>query len=494
MHEYMELLPLNDTLWAIKKTLDHYGINNSSFIIASKNKISEYSNTFITQWNGDFVLVEAITSNQVVYFDSTGTHKIAIDEFLKTWSGIVLSYKSTDSSSEPNYVVHRKTQIRNYLYKGITVTAAIVLSVFAITRIYDSALVCIELMLSLTGLSLSLLLLKKHLHIPSPTAEKLCSIVSHGKCDENVNVNLKAVHLNSINLSELGISFFCVNTIALLLFSVNAIPVLFLSLLLALPLSIWSIGWQLVKRSWCTLCVFVMLTLWVALGVLLSETHILIDVSTIARFICILCCYWILLKATNYFSMQHTRITRQKERINALQRTLYDADTWNAILASGNTSYPIDIESSSSLLFGSMDSEFPRITVIGNPFCNPCARMHHRLQPLLEAGFQIQYIYTYFNPDLFPINKEIVASYFINGPERTWNLITQWYTGDRNLHPFNPKNVNQIPDNLIQRVLTELEKQDKWIENSGITTTPTILVNGKVMPSHYAVEDLLYIY
>ena len=33
----------------------------------------------------------------------------------------------------------------------------------------------------------------------------------------------------------------------------------------------------------------------------------------------------------------------------------------------------------------------------------------------------------------------------------------------------------------------------KWKECSGLTATPTILVNGKILPSDYSVEDLEFI-
>lgn len=495
LYGYMDLLPLNDTLWAIKKTLDHYGIDNSSFSIADKTKVRELNRPFVTQWNGDFVLVKAITSNQVVFFDSKGYHKIAVDEFIKLWSGVVLLYESKDSSSEPNYISHRKAQIQKILNSVLVFLSATVLLLFALCQEYGSGIVCIELSLSIIGFGISILLLKKHLHIPSPTAEKLCNIVSHGKCAETTGHKLKNTFSPiGYNLSELGIAFFGVNALVLLIFSAKAIPVLFFSFLLALPLSIWSIGWQLVKRSWCTLCVLVMLTVWTSLGILLAMDHVFIYANTIFQFIGILCSYWLFLQGAHYFSIQYLQIISQRGRINALQRAKYDKGTWNAVLASCNTPLPVDIKTSSSLIFGEIDTELPLITVIGNPFCNPCARMHHRLQPLLDAGFPIQYVYTYFNPDLAPINKEIVSSYFINGPEKTWDLLAQWYTGNKELHPFNQKDDKHIPDYLKQQIISELEKQDAWIKKSGITSTPTILINGKAMPSHYVVEDLLYIY
>lgn len=495
LYEYMDLLPLNDTLWAIKKTLDHYGIDNSSFSIADKTKVRELNRPFVTQWSGDFVLVKAITSNQVVFFDSRGSHKIAVDEFIKLWSGVVLLYESTDSSSEPNYISHRKAQIQKRLNIALVSLSVTVLFLFALCQEQASTVVCLEFSLSIIGLGLSILLLKKHLHIPSPTAEKLCNIIRHGKCDETTGYQLKNTFLpNGVNLSELGIAFFGVNALALLIFSANAISALFFSLLLALPLSLWSIGWQLVKRSWCTLCVLVMSTIWVALGVIFAMIHVYIGSNTMFQFIGILCGYWLFLQGIHYFVSQHTRVIRQKERINSLQRAKYNKGTWESVLASCNTPLPVDLRTSSSLVFGEIDTELPLITVIGNPFCNPCARMHHRLQPLLEAGFPIQYVYTYFNPDLAPINKEIVSSYFINGPEKTWDLLVQWYTGNKDSHPFNQKEDKHIPDNQKQQIISELEKQDAWIEKSGITSTPTILIDGKALPSHYVVEDLLYIY
>ena len=42
-------------------------------------------------------------------------------------------------------------------------------------------------------------------------------------------------------------------------------------------------------------------------------------------------------------------------------------------------------------------------------------------------------------------------------------------------------------------VQEEFDRHIKWKKVTGISATPTILVNGYQLPTHYAIEDLLYL-
>lgn len=41
-------------------------------------------------------------------------------------------------------------------------------------------------------------------------------------------------------------------------------------------------------------------------------------------------------------------------------------------------------------------------------------------------------------------------------------------------------------------VEAELNKHDKWVSNTKIQGTPTILVNGYSLPANYLIEDLIF--
>lgn len=496
LHEYMERLPLNDSLWAINKTLEHYNIDSFPIKVDDKTKINFCVCPFIAQHSGDFVVVSTVSENTITFENTKGRYTHPLNEFVTLWSGITLLCQSNNDSGEPNYVEHHKSQTLKKISDYITIIASIALIVSLLVLIPSHSYISLlELVLSAIGLILSVLLLKKYLRIPSSAAEKLCNIISQGKCDESIGQHLAKPHLlEKSDLSELGLSFFGINTLALLLFHDNILPAICLSLILILPLSFWSIGWQLMHKSWCPLCLMVMITVWVQGIIMLLNNNIIFGNTSILQFVSIICCYWLTLQLVLYSVKYYQKQNLQKSAISTLQRFKYDKKTWEAILNSSKQNLPIDESSASSLLFGDCNTQKPLITIVGNPFCAPCAKMHHRVQPLIEAGFPIQYIYTYFKPDLAPVNKQIVATYIREGRTQTWEKLTLWYDGDKSRHPFNPDNAQSIESKLESEVLRELHKQNKWIENSGIKATPTVLINGIPLPSNFVVEDLLYLY
>ena len=67
----------------------------------------------------------------------------------------------------------------------------------------------------------------------------------------------------------------------------------------------------------------------------------------------------------------------------------------------------------SRILFGNPNAGL-QITILTNPFCNPCAKMHKRIEEHLETVHDkvcIQYIFSSFSPDLDFANKYLIAVY-----------------------------------------------------------------------------------
>ena len=78
-----------------------------------------------------------------------------------------------------------------------------------------------------------------------------------------------------------------------------------------------------------------------------------------------------------------------------------------------------------------------------------------------------------------------------NENERNY-IFEQWYNfGKLNKEKF----FKLYPEVNIQseRSMTELEKHKNWKEINNLRATPTILVNGYLLPDNYKINDLKYI-
>ena len=85
--------------------------------------------------------------------------------------------------------------------------------------------------------------------------------------------------------------------------------------------------------------------------------------------------------------------------------------------------------SDSQILFGNPDAML-KITILTNPFCNPCSKMHKRVDKLLKETNEnvcIQYLFSAFNEDLEYANRYFNAIYLDKGKEAAWQLYSDWF-------------------------------------------------------------------
>ena len=135
-----------------------------------------------------------------------------------------------------------------------------------------------------------------------------------------------------------------------------------------------------------------------------------------------------------------------------------------------------------------------RITILSNPHCNPCAKMHKRVESLLKDHGDklcVQYIFTSFNEELEESNRFLIASYLQQDTQTAQTVFQQWFDGEKD----NAKDyISTITlDLFIKETEMEMKRHRQWRNRAGITATPTILVNGYLLPDGYEIEDLPFL-
>ncbi len=90
LRKYMRSLPLTDSLWAIKKTLDHYNISNSAIHLTDKSRLKDLSVPFLAQVAGDFCIVSSISEHNIRYTTAFKRVNTNIEQFVNEWSGIAV--------------------------------------------------------------------------------------------------------------------------------------------------------------------------------------------------------------------------------------------------------------------------------------------------------------------------------------------------------------------------------------------------------------------
>lgn len=493
-------MPYGASLWAIGHILNRYGVDHASMRISDKEQIARIPCPFVAQASGDCVVVTSVSDNEVKYRTSSGAFSTPIDTFKQAWTGAVMMVEASEHSTEPNLTEHRREARNNRLLTTLSFFGIIFLLVGAAVAGKLSALSILLCLVYILGVWLSILLLKKQLNISSAAADKICSLLNSSGCtDPHKSEGITPRLFGIFDLSIAGIAFFGVNLLAMLLSPYGFGSAISITMVLALPLSLWSVAYQWRKRkSWCALCLLVMSCVWIAFALIIVGGLYQAFSLTLPLFAALATVgsgYWLTMSGLHYVSNYYKRAEQDKRENISLRRIKFDNHIWEALLRDSPEPYAVEGKEASSIFFGNAESELPLVTIVGNPFCAPCGRMHSRLESLLDAGFRIQYFFTYFNADLAPINKRIVETYKTQGEQATWELLTDWYTnGHSKEHPFaNPISM-EIPTELSKDIVNELIRHDKWTAKVGISATPTILIDGKPLPIGYTVEDLIYLY
>lgn len=184
----------------------------------------------------------------------------------------------------------------------------------------------------------------------------------------------------------------------------------------------------------------------------------------------------------------------EKGRIQVVQKyraLKANSKVANALIENGEC-YETSLEDS-SILFGNTEAKM-RVTILSNPHCNPCARMHKHVENLLRLSggeICIQYIFSSFSEKLEDSCRYLIYCYFEYERNESLHRFALWYSKDKfDYERIINNNDSRIHTKIIEE---EMDRHRKWRTRASLIETPTILVNGYKLPDEYDIEDLAMI-
>jgi hypothetical protein len=499
--------------------LSDYGIENAGTSIHDKeNDITEIQTPFIAQFSREFVAVYKVDPDNVSLVWKGADHILPVAKFIEAWTGIVLLAETSEKSIEPEYKKHRKAEWINLLKKIALFSACGMIAVLAYIHQshYNNAGISILLAVNLAGLYISWLLLQKQMHIESQYADKICSLFKQKDCN-NILESEAAKLWGIIGWSEIGFGYFLTNVL-ILLFSPALITYIALINILTLPYAFWSVWYQKTKaKQWCVLCLIVQVLLWAifiinilfgnlqfispfgggwgrsSFSTYLNVQSINVSVSLAEQILnCLFVtgCYCVSILGVNMlvpkFNTEKT-IQSLRQSINSMKA---DEQIFTTLLKQQPFFETTDCNS--IIRFGNPDSKL-RLTVLSNPYCNPCARMHKRIEELLQQvnnEISVQYILSSFEENLNSTNRYLIAACLEDNGGSILQILSDWFEKGKALKDDYFK--NQSLDMENPEIEAEFQKHEVWKAKTQLRATPTILVNGYQLSESYKVEDLRY--
>jgi len=475
--------------------LSDYGVENAATRITDKdNDLSRIETPFIAHTGSNFVIVHKMESDKVYYLWNGKKITLSIPQFIQSWSGIVLLAETTPASIEPDYQEHRKNELFGIAQKSILVLAGILLLGMAYINhsLYIHLGISILLLVNLIGVYIGYLLVLKQMHIHSRYADKICTLFSKSDCN-NVLESGAAKLWGVFGWSEIGLGYFAAN-ILLLLFLPQTVSLLALINILTLPYAFWSVWYQYAKaKQWCVLCLIVQVLLWSIFIVNCISGSIqipTISYSIIQLFIVAGSVYTVLIVGLNLLIPVLSRggeIENTRQEINSIKA---NEEVFRTLLTQ-QPRYEVS-PADSQILFGNPDAPL-KISILTNPFCNPCAKMHKRVEELLKDTKRkvcVQYLFSSFSPELEFANKYLIAAYLQKEQQEFERIISGWFEKGKLQEEEFFKNLQLDISNPI--VETEFQQHEAWKAKTQLRATPTIIVNGYKLPDNYKIEDLQY--
>jgi uncharacterized membrane protein len=424
-------------------------------------------------------------------------------DFVNVWSGHTLLIFPKDEENKENLRENKQKESfgkPEAAKMGVSILAVALWLAVALHLFTPSSLLNFGLWhLKIFGVVISALLIAHDINGENSLVNQLCTL---GKSDCNKVLEDKNAKLfGLISWSDLGFVYFVGSALFLLIGANNPQNTASLLFLINVPcvlFSFYSLWFQLFKaKELCYFCLAILGLFWIEFALFLLSDFVTFKLDVL-NFNAILMGLFsfglpiILLYFLFHFAEKAKLYQTTKTELNALK---YDSDVFNRLWAA-NPIIPNDKEGPLSILSNSEATN--NITIVTTPRCPPCFVAHQQLEDYIKGNYEHLTINLVFavNPatekdtDAYKIAKRIVALHKYQGRTVANQATFDWYDMNKEFKDFNEWAANYPVEN--EDVDEQLAAFETWRKSNKITHTPTIIFNGRKIPSFYNVADLRY--
>jgi uncharacterized membrane protein len=482
-------------LTACTDTLDMLGVQYSA-VVVDKENTNKITYPILAHTNANGGELQLITNATEL-----------TSAFMEQWTGVAIMATGRGfTNNEANTKAYEKEQQQKlYQTLAFAVGGLLLASSIGYAFYYNHYFNILYTLLSAIGLAISYLIVQKELGITNTVTEKLCSVTKETDC--NTVINSKAATLFwGLKWSDVGIIFFGASLLLFIVasFSFANINTVFTCIsIAAIPFTIYSVyyQWQVAKK-WCTLCLLTVAVLWlqaiaaVALGNFNIALSIIPSILTITSFFAFSTVLWLLgIKPLLFINR------KQEQQINALNRFKNNPVVFvNNLLAEKQLYMP---NHEQELQLANKDATL-QLVVACNPYCAPCATAHTALHNMLQYAGEVVSLKV-----IFLIDAEKPEDIRTHAVQLLYNTISLNGGLENNkvvkdvLHIwYNTMEEEKFKAEIKQHTTLKLPQaneenvvlspamapqKDSWTD--AIEYTPTLIINGYILPKTYRIHD-----
>lgn len=257
-----ESMPFKN-LFGLERVLEHFGVESRGLKFSDKGAVADVPVPFIAQIHGGIVIVEEIDAAGVTFDSINGRKTLTLQDFLNTFTGVVLQSQPLPGAKEKDLAAHRLQDFADQVKMPLLVVLLGLLAVYGSIEagVWNSVWKVLVFLFDLAGVAVCYLLWLKTNGIKSKVADSMCGLTTKHGCDKVLDTRLSSF-MGIFKWSEVGMGYFAVSLMALLMFP-EEWSTLALFNACCLPYTVWSVYTQkFVIKAWCTLCLTVQGLLW----------------------------------------------------------------------------------------------------------------------------------------------------------------------------------------------------------------------------------------
>lgn len=472
------------SLFAITDSLDLLSIENMAVNIPKEHFI-ELPDSFLAIFNKSLVLVSKTLTIVSTINEKGEKRNFSYTEFIKDWSGVVVVI-------EPNEIIlNKKSSINLKLVQYVLPALVIIGSSFFYNNytFYDYFL----LLTTIVGLFFSILIIQEKLGYSNDMVSKFCNASSNTSCESIIKSSNGRIN-KWLSFSDLPVLFFSISLLSLVFEPKNSSVIIGFISVFSLPLIGYTLWIQKIQlKKWCVLCLIIS-------SIILMQSlawFFVIEPNTIETlsfpfiyFISsiLVSSFWFTIKP---FLEDKIKIGKSIKELTKFKRNYMIFDFLLQDIPSLK-----GFEDLKGLTFGNKEASL-KLTLILSPSCGHCHIAFKNGFELVSKYPEKILLNILFN--INPQNKDnpyttvvesLLAINDIN-PNNMEEAITDWHLKQIGLKVWEQKwKVKSISNEVKE----EIQKQYDWCLVNKFNYTPVKIVNNKLFPSEYEINELKYFF
>ncbi|ESU29694.1 hypothetical protein FLJC2902T_01670 [Flavobacterium limnosediminis JC2902] len=474
--------PNYPSVFAITDSLNMLSVENIAIKIP-KEQFVELPDFFLAIFRRDLVLVSKNENSISIETEAGKKEKLTFDEFLTDWDEIIIAV-------EPNNAIIAKNETASvkWMLYSLPIIAIIIMSL--LYNNYNLNTIVL-LLTSLTGLFISVFIVREELGLKNEIVSKFCNANSNTSCSSVINSGKSAI-TKWMHFSDLPLLFFSISTLSLLLQPKDSGLIVGLLCLLSIPVILYSFWLQKFSlKKWCVLCLavsFVVILQAFLFGFANETVSDILSVNFYGFLFSFLLCTFVWLFGK---PILQGKIKAEKDVLD-LKKLKRNYSVFNSL----TKEIPVlsGFDQLEGLSFGNKEAD-AQLTIIISPSCGHCHKAFEEAFEMVSKFPKKMFLNVLFNinPDNEKNPYRIVAESLLAIdkliPEKTEEAIIDWHIKKMELETWKKKWIVEFID---MKTTHQLYQQYDWCLENGFNYTPVKIINNKQFPNEYEISDLKY--